>query len=90
MSQPSRGCSTSCLRKPRFSTTSDELSIEQAFDLFYADLERRDVSFSRSSDPVNDPELFGAIRAPEPELHLLRLVLLALGLVRYGRHAARS
>jgi glycerophosphoryl diester phosphodiesterase len=39
---------------------------------------------------VNDPELFGTFLVPEPEVDLGRLVLLALGLARYGRGAARS
>lgn len=38
---------------------------------------------------VNDPELFGTILVPEPEAHLGRLVLLALGLARCGRGVAR-
>jgi len=46
----------------------DELSIERAFAVFYEDMEKRGVPFTRSSDPVNDRELFALLSDTYVEL----------------------
>jgi len=35
----------------------DDLSINEVFDRFYADLDARDIPFTRSASPTDDPEL---------------------------------
>lgn len=40
---------------------SDDLTIEQAFDLFYVDLDARGVAHQRSANPVDDAELFAVL-----------------------------
>ena len=39
----------------------DDLTIEDVFETFYADLNARGARFSRSEDPVNDRELFALL-----------------------------
>lgn len=41
----------------RYADHSDDLTIDEVFDRFYADLEQRGVAHRRSDAPVHDPEL---------------------------------
>lgn len=47
----------------RYRDHTDDLTIGEVFERFYADLERRGVAFERSADPVADPALVEVLAA---------------------------